>query len=211
MNLLGPLRDDVSSLEVADTRRPVLVPDVSGAPLDYRDNARLGIMLQRYFRVVFRTARRLGVSADACEDAAQEVFLIAAQKLDTIPSEREKQFLYGVTMRVAANRRRAQNGRREVLGSDDARFAVCTEPLADTLLEQKRLRKLLDAVLDELPAELRAVFVLTELEGLSGREIAELLAVPAGTVASRLRRARMLFAEATARLKPEFSSDGGGP
>jgi RNA polymerase sigma-70 factor (ECF subfamily) len=52
---------------------------------------------------------------------------------------------------------------------------------------------MLDRALDALPDELRTVFVLFELESMSGVEIASLLDLPAGTVASRLRRARHLF------------------
>lgn len=58
---------------------------------------------------------------------------------------------------------------------------------------------MLDAVLATLTDERREVFVLYELEGLTGAEIAEHLGVPAGTVASRLRRARADFEAAVAR------------
>jgi len=56
-------------------------------------------------------------------------------------------------------------------------------------------------VLDELPLEERAVFVLFELEELSVPEIAELCALKVGTAASRLRRAREAFRAATQRLR----------
>jgi RNA polymerase sigma-70 factor (ECF subfamily) len=95
--------------------------------------------------------------------------------------------------------------------SDDGQGEVSKAPLADSLLEQKRLREMLDGVLDSMPADLRAVFVLTELEGLSAREIAELLEVPPGTVASRLRRAREAFTQATASLKRGSPDFGGSP
>lgn len=50
-----------------------------------------------------------------------------------------------------------------------------------------------------MPFELRVVFVLNEVEELTGPEIAELLDIPVGTVASRLRRARALFEEKVRR------------
>jgi RNA polymerase sigma-70 factor (ECF subfamily) len=52
-----------------------------------------------------------------------------------------------------------------------------------------------------MPPEIRVVFVLFELEDLSVDNIAEVLELPRGTVATRLRRARVLFAEASARLQ----------
>ena len=52
---------------------------------------------------------------------------------------------------------------------------------------------ILDEILSEMPVEQRAVFVLFELEEMSGEEIAALLSVPEGTVRSRLRLARRAF------------------
>jgi RNA polymerase sigma-70 factor (ECF subfamily) len=63
------------------------------------------------------------------------------------------------------------------------------------------MRSLLDEALDSLTADLRAPFVLFELEGMSLDEIAEALDIPRGTVASRLRRARKLFQDSARRLK----------
>ena len=63
----------------------------------------------------------------------------------------------------------------------------------DEQTEQRRNRALPDKVLARLDEELRAVFVLQDIEGLSKREAADALGVPQGTVASRLRRARVAF------------------
>ena len=69
------------------------------------------------------------------------------------------------------------------------------------LLEQKRHRELLDRILDTLTQDLRTAFVLFELEDLSVPEIAEVLEIPTGTVASRLRRAREQFGAALTRAQ----------
>jgi RNA polymerase sigma-70 factor (ECF subfamily) len=60
---------------------------------------------------------------------------------------------------------------------------------------------LLDVALDQLPRELRTVLVLFELEGLPVKDIAELEAIPVGTAASRLRRAREEFSQVAKRLR----------
>ncbi|HET9931313.1 MAG TPA: sigma-70 family RNA polymerase sigma factor, partial [Polyangiaceae bacterium] len=70
-------------------------------------------------------------------------------------------------------------------------------PLQDALLDERRARDLLDEFLSELADDVRAVFVLFEIEGLRAPEVAEALEIPVGTVASRLRRAR---AEISAKL-----------
>jgi RNA polymerase sigma-70 factor (ECF subfamily) len=72
-------------------------------------------------------------------------------------------------------------------------------PAPDECVDQKRLREWLDEVLSAMPDDLRAVFVLFELEELSSQEIARHLELPVGTVASRLRRARDVFSQLAAR------------
>jgi RNA polymerase sigma-70 factor (ECF subfamily) len=66
----------------------------------------------------------------------------------------------------------------------------------EELMDRRRARALLDRVLGALPMDLRAVFVLFELEELTMTEIATMSDIPPGTVASRLRRARQAFQEA---------------
>jgi RNA polymerase sigma-70 factor (ECF subfamily) len=64
-------------------------------------------------------------------------------------------------------------------------------------------------VLGEIPIETRSVFVLFELEELTVPEIADMLELPIGTVASRLRRGRELFRAAATRLRARTSFQGG--
>src|SRR5262249_8320973 len=108
---------------------------------------------------------------------------------------RERPFLLGTALRVSREFRRA-GIRRGLFGEwDDEAMATPLEeqPAVDDLVERKEARDLLDRVLESMPEELRAGFVLFELECLSTSEIAAALAIPDGTVASRLRRARERF------------------
>ena len=70
---------------------------------------------------------------------------------------------------------------------------------------------MLDAVLEGMPLDLRAVFILYELEEHTMSEIAVLLALAPGTVASRLRRARAHFDEAVADWQAGGRPKGGTP
>jgi RNA polymerase sigma-70 factor (ECF subfamily) len=146
--------------------------------------------------------------ADA-DDAAQHVFILAEGKLDQIERGKERTFLYGTAVRVAANARRARLNRREVPESALAP-PVSVSPLPDQLLELERARSLLDELLSEVPDELRRVLVLADMEQHTMASIAELEAIPAGTAASRLRRARALFRELLAR-EQHRNPFGGGP
>jgi RNA polymerase sigma-70 factor, ECF subfamily len=168
------------------------------------DAARLSAVLHRHYGGVWRAVRRFGVPAEAAEDATQEVFIIASRKLSIILEGQELRYLYGIAMRVAANRRRALAARREVLDSELVHAAASQAPQADVLLEQRRLRELLDHALDQLPDDLRTTIVLFELEGFSEREIAEICSIPLGTVASRLRRAREAFHKVALRLRADL-------
>jgi RNA polymerase sigma-70 factor, ECF subfamily len=173
------------------------------------DPARLPALLRREFRNVWRALRRFGVAEDATDDAAQEVFIILARKLSEVAVGQERRFLMGVSMRVAANIRRNTAARHEQ-GDGEALLTLASQvPLSDALLDQKRMRELMDVVLDRMSADLRTAFVLFELEGFTLHEVAELLGVPTGTAASRLRRARESFQATVARLKAVSPTRGG--
>jgi RNA polymerase sigma-70 factor (ECF subfamily) len=172
------------------------------------DNARLAELLRAHFRDVWRIVRRFGVPENSADDAAQEVFIIAARRLSEITPGSERPFLFASAVRVAANARRALGARRECAEDDSLPEGVDPRPSAEALLDQKRLRQLLDRVLDQMPDDLRVCFVLYELEGMSSPEIAELLHIPVGTVASRLRRAREAFELAAGKLKARLQTRG---
>jgi RNA polymerase sigma factor (sigma-70 family) len=72
----------------------------------------------------------------------------------------------------------------------------------ETLLLRKADCQLLNQALDELPPEFREVLVLLELEGLSYKEIAEVMGIPIGTVMSRLARARHRLRESLSSHLP---------
>ena len=165
--------------------------------------ARLRALFDSHYDFVWRTVRHLGVSPGGVDDAAQEVFIVASRRLDAIRPGSERAFLHGVARRVAADARDAQSRRAAPPHDDDAlvRLADTEQPGADELLDQARAQRILMALLDALPIELREVFVLFEIEGLTMAEIAEAAGLPPGTVASRLRRARELFEQESRRYR----------
>jgi len=215
---LAPARFDergnppnASAVGEAEPRR--LSSDLDSGPRQrcvtgVEDNARVAEMLRAHFRDVWRIVRRFGVPESGADDAAQEVFIIAARRLSDIVPGSERPFLFATAVRVAANARRAFGARRECAEDASLPEGIDPRPNAEALLDQKRLRQMLDRVLDELTDDLRVCFVLYELEGLSSPEIAELLCIPVGTVASRLRRGREAFELAASRLKARLGAEG---
>jgi len=149
---------------------------------------------------VWRSVRRLGVPEAWADDATQQVFVIAQQKIMTIAAGHERAFLFRVAINVASHVRRAAARRREVLGEDEG-LLVDDAPPQDVALDQMRARAVLDQVLDSLDDDLRTVFVLCELEEMTMADVATMLGLPPGTVASRLRRARVAFHEEAQRVR----------
>lgn len=162
-------------------------------------------MLRDHFDAVWKALRRLGVDEAAADDAAQEVFIVAARRLGEVEVGRERPYLYGIALRVAANVRRANRRSIEHIDEDAISRSPATGEATDALLEEKRWRIELEGILEKMPEDLRTAFVLFEFEGFTEREVAELCGVPKGTAASRLRRARELFQDAVRRLRLRLS------
>jgi RNA polymerase sigma-70 factor (ECF subfamily) len=155
---------------------------------------------------VWRQLRRLGLSSADADDATQQVFMVASRRRDELVVGKERSFLYGTALRVAANQRRSVSRRREVPTELHTDPRVETT-LPDELLERQRARERLDALLAQLPEELARVLVLAEVERLTTAAIAELEGIPAGTAASRLRRARARFRELLEHEEADVGSE----
>ena len=191
---LGTVKAAAAEANAAAGRATTSEDSVDPRRASARD-ARLRTMVALHFDVVWRALRRLGVPDAGADDAAQQVFLVAARRLDEIDPPRERQYLLGIALRVASDARHAAARRREVPMGDShelARQMALTDgaPLAEQLLDEKRARAMLASFLESMPTDLREAFVLFELEEMAAPAVAEILGVPVGTVASRVRRAR---------------------
>jgi RNA polymerase sigma-70 factor (ECF subfamily) len=166
------------------------------------DGPRFAQLVNDHVDFVWRSLRRFGVRDADADDATQRVFLIANEKLSRITIGRERAFLVGCAARIASHVRRSYQRR------DQAELKLSSSPHPanpnpEELTEQLEARELLDRALDRMPEELRAVFVLFELEELSVDDIALALALPRGTVATRLRRGREVFQQCAASVAAE--------
>jgi RNA polymerase sigma-70 factor, ECF subfamily len=210
--LQGPTR--------AESRLKPIAPDKSieeaaaplSTPLGPAAEARFRSMVDAHLGFVWRYLGGLGVPPASVDDAAQQVFLIAAGKITSIEPGRERSFLVGTAHGVAANARRSNERRREVHGEAAFSSTADHSPDPEQNAESREAAAILDTFLASLPEELRSVFMLFELEGMTMASIAETLNVPQGTVASRLRRAREDFHEMARRVQagPASSRGRGG-
>jgi RNA polymerase sigma-70 factor (ECF subfamily) len=169
--------------------------------LSKAEAARFRAMVDSSYDFIWRSLRGLGVPAASIDDAAQQVFWTASQKLGSIAVGSERSFLFATARGIASNARRSQHRSRELLDDEAIASHVDRAPDPEQVAATREARRLLDRILDGLPEDLRAVFLLYELEGQTMAEIASLLGTPMGTVASRLRRAREEFQNAARRYQ----------
>lgn len=149
---------------------------------------------ERYYGVAFAFLRKLGTRPGEIEDACQEVFLRFFRYLPTFRGEAElKTWLYRlcITEARSARRRRRIGQVLEVLLIQ--RRAEASEQIPAAGRTDATLARLCSAALDRMGEGLRLVFVLYEMEGLSGKQIAEIAGCPEATVWRRLHDARRLF------------------
>lgn len=176
-------------------------------PVDAETRAHWEALYLANHQVVWRTLRRIGFSPDAAAEATQQAFLISVQRFRDVRPGSEKAFLFSTAIRVAKTM--ARKARRltleENLESPDLGAS------AASLDRRQYAVKILDRVLRQLDDDLVVVFSLFEIEGFSSPEIAEILEIPLGTVASRLRRAREGFRAAARALDLERKTMPAGP
>jgi RNA polymerase sigma-70 factor (ECF subfamily) len=156
------------------------------------------VLFDRYAADIHHyAARRLGASA--ADDLVAETFLAAFRRRSSYDTSRSqaRPWLYGIATTLIARQRRSEQRLYRAL----ARTGVdpLPEPIADQVVRrvaaQGQQRRLAAALAGLSPAD-REVLLLLAWGGLSYEEIAEAVAVPVGTVRSRLHRARRKVREA---------------
>jgi RNA polymerase sigma-70 factor (ECF subfamily) len=152
-------------------------------------------LYDEWFGEVARWLRALGAPDADNEDLAQEVFLVVRRRLHDFDGRSVAGWLYRIASRqVAAHRRRrwfrSVVGRRPTVELDELPDAAASPAVA---LEKKDEQRLLWRLVEQLGEKRRATFVLFEIEGYSGEEIAAVQGIPVATVWTRLHHARKEF------------------
>jgi RND family efflux transporter MFP subunit len=161
-----------------------------------RDEAAFELLVRRHGPMVLAVCRRALADPNDADDAFQATFLVLARKAGSVSrGEALAAWLHRVAVR-AASRVRADRLRRT--GREEGGVEVLPgTPEPDPAWAE--LSRVLDEEVDRLPARHRAAFVLCCLEGKTGEEAARVLGCPAGTVSSRLTRARERLRDRLAR------------
>lgn len=152
-------------------------------------------LYRRQFGFVWSLAGHYGVPWAEREDVAQEVWITVHRRWAALRADAStRAWLAAITRRIASRHRRGRERatrRHERLAEQPLPVVTGVEPDAIARIE---------AALARMDPAQREVFLLTQVEELSGPEVATVLAVPLNTVYSRLRLARARLAESLARM-----------
>lgn len=148
----------------------------------------------------YNLARWLLRNEQAADDVVQEAFFRALRYFGSFHGDNAKPWLLGIVRNTCFTWLQDNRGAEQMLEFDEDRDSAEQDlaPARSTdnpeqLLSQKQDGAALNAAIESLPAAFREVLILRELEELSYDEIARIAGIPAGTVMSRLSRARALL------------------
>jgi RNA polymerase sigma-70 factor (ECF subfamily) len=180
-----------------DPPQAISVAPTSAVPLPLERQALFRKLFESNFTYVWNALRRLGIRHADREDLANEVFVRVYRALDAFdPSRPARPWLFAFAFRVASDHRKLARHRLEVaLEPVEGRLAAP----GDESLERAEQRALVQAALEHVDLEKRAVLILHDLEEEPIPEVARTLSIPEGTAYSRLRAAREQFTAAIRR------------
>ncbi|MEZ6183793.1 MAG: sigma-70 family RNA polymerase sigma factor [Planctomycetota bacterium] len=185
-------------IERARTQVPMSSPTDAELVLRARegDADAFRALVERYQQRIFWVARGMLGNDEDARDAAQEAFIRVHRHLDRFDlGMRFYTWLYQIVVNLSIDQIRRRKKRQgvslEAVGDVPGGVEVQGEGIA-----QQELQERVQCVLDELPAKYKAVMVLSDLEGISAKQIADMTGTTHATVRWRHHRARKLFREA---------------
>jgi RNA polymerase sigma-70 factor (ECF subfamily) len=160
-----------------------------------------GALVERYKEKLLRYARKFLRDQDDRDDIVQEVFIKSYENIQSFDASRRfSPWIYRIAHNEFVNAIKKRS-RGPVLGLDfDVVFPHLTagETADDTALERDT-RAMLDACLDELDPKYREPLVLYYFEGLSYKDMADVLHIPMSTVGVRLARGKAMLQKVAAK------------
>jgi RNA polymerase sigma-70 factor (ECF subfamily) len=180
----------------------VLMAEPQSRTTPQDDRERFQVLAEQHLNGLFGAALRLTRNRTRAEDLLQETFLRAWRSFRTFqPGTNARAWLYKILMNAYIDSYRKTTREPEVVDHEDVdEFYLYTKVQESEDFrragnpEEEVLARLMDAdvkgALDSLPESFRQVVILSDIEGFSYQEIADILSIPIGTVMSRLHRGR---------------------
>lgn len=155
-----------------------------------QDRIALEALYDRYERTLYGFARKCVSDPFVAEEVVQDVFMKlwkSAAAYDPAQG-RMSTWLLTITRRTAIDHfRKRQRSAQEPAPIEDMQQAVDAAPRPDEAAEIAGLRSVIESALNDLPSDQKLLIERIYFQGLTQRELAELLDVPIGTVKSRIR------------------------
>jgi len=149
-----------------------------------------------YQGLAYNVAYRILNDPDAAADATQDAFFSAYKAMPKFRGGSFKSWVLRIVTNACYDQLRVKQ-RRPTSSLDDLPveadhtfYLEDTSELPDEFVERQELNRFIQAGINQLPAEQRLVLVLSDVQGLSYQEVAEVLDISLGTVKSRLSRGR---------------------
>ncbi len=174
------------------------------ALLAQRNEAAFEELVRQYSPTVYNLAYRMMGNAAEAEDISQEIFITVFKRIHTFRGDSSlSTWLYRVTINHCKNRikylsRRHEHQKREyederTMHSSADRTVAGSVHRPDEMVEAMQMERIIQRTLEDLDEDHRTILVLRELEGMSYEQIGEIMKLEAGTVKSKLHRARSTF------------------
>ena len=160
----------------------------------FRD-ARFRQIYDDWFDHVLKWLYAFGVPSSDTEDLAQEIFLVVRRKLSRFDGNNLAGWLYRITQLTVRDHRRRSWFKNLVVRRREIDLAEVSHgsESPERRYEQRENRRIFQELMEKMSEKRRTTFVLFEVEGYSGQEIAQMHDVPLGTVWTRLHHARKDF------------------
>lgn len=171
------------------------------------DTAAFELLMRRYNRPLYRTARSILRDDAEAEDTVQDAYLLAYRGIGNFRGDAKlSTWLTRIVVNEAIARSRKASRRAEIIRLDgdiepsgEQTMNDASSELPEQAAMRAEARRLLEKNIDRLPDVFRTVFVLRALEEMSVEEAAASLGIPEATVRTRFFRARSLLREALSR------------
>lgn len=195
-----------STINISEIKNPAA--DISDQSLIDKvcqgDTNAYGSIMRRYNQRMFRIARSIIKNDADALDVVQEAHIKAYTNIKAFRGESQfSTWLSAITRNEALTHLRkikqellmTENESNVINIASGTDIPINTHPSAESCLESKELKHLINQKVDLLPADFRAVFILRAIEQLSVKETAEILDIKPETVKTRMFRAKRLLRE----------------
>ncbi|MBP9838671.1 MAG: sigma-70 family RNA polymerase sigma factor [Proteobacteria bacterium] len=182
----------------------------NGCELSYME------LITRYETKVHNLAMRLTKNPEDAEEVLQDVFLTVYRKIESFEGKAKfSSWLYRITVNAAFMKLRKRKQDQSISLDDmtphaqnKALYEKNTYAIySDSMAINNEVREMLEGAIHKLPDEYRAVFILRDIDGLSNKEVSEILTLSIPAVKSRLHRSRLMLRKKLRKFYNDYVND----